>query len=48
MPKVALLFQYFRTKASAEMLFPPLGLASLAAQLHELDYAAQTFETLSN
>jgi hypothetical protein len=33
MPKVALLFPYFRTKASTEMLFPPLGLASLAALL---------------
>jgi hypothetical protein len=48
MPKVALLFPYFRTKASTEMLFLPLGLASLPAQRHELDYAVQTFETHSN
>ena len=48
MPKVALLFPYFCTKASSEMLFLPLGLASLPAQLHELDYVAQTFETHSN
>lgn len=33
MGRVALLFPYFRTRASTEMLFPPLGLASLAAQL---------------
>jgi anaerobic magnesium-protoporphyrin IX monomethyl ester cyclase len=33
MPKVALIFPYFRTKSSTEMLFPPLGAASLSAQL---------------
>ncbi len=34
MPKVALIFPYFRTKSSTEMLFPPLGAASLSAQLN--------------
>jgi len=33
MPKVGLIFPYFRTKSSTEMLFPPLGAASLSAQL---------------
>ncbi|MFZ0534653.1 MAG: radical SAM protein [Anaerolineales bacterium] len=33
MPKVALVFPYFRTKSSTEMLFPPLGAACLSAQL---------------
>jgi anaerobic magnesium-protoporphyrin IX monomethyl ester cyclase len=44
MPKVALLFPYFRTKASTEMLFPPLGLASLAAQLHRRDIETRIFD----
>jgi anaerobic magnesium-protoporphyrin IX monomethyl ester cyclase len=33
MSKVGLIFPYFRTKSSTEMLFPPLGAASLSAQL---------------
>jgi anaerobic magnesium-protoporphyrin IX monomethyl ester cyclase len=33
MSKVALVFPYFRTKAPTELLFSPLGVASLAAQL---------------
>ena len=33
MSGVALVFPYFRTRAATEMLFPPLGLAALAAQL---------------
>src|SRR4030067_144257 len=44
MPKVALLFPYFRTKASTEMLFPPLGIASLAAQLHQRNIDAKIFD----
>lgn len=44
MPKVALVFPYFRTKASTEMLFPPLGLASLAAQLHLRDIETRIFD----
>jgi anaerobic magnesium-protoporphyrin IX monomethyl ester cyclase len=44
MPKVALLFPYFRTKSPTEMLFPPLGLASLAAQLHRRDIETRIFD----
>jgi anaerobic magnesium-protoporphyrin IX monomethyl ester cyclase len=44
MPKVALLFPYFRTKASTEMLFPPLGLASLAAQLNQREIECRIFD----
>ena len=33
MSRVALVFPYFRTKALTEMLFPPLGVASLSSQL---------------
>jgi anaerobic magnesium-protoporphyrin IX monomethyl ester cyclase len=33
MSGVALVFPYFRTRAATELLFPPLGLAALAAQL---------------
>ena len=44
MPKVALLFPYFRTKASTEMLFPPLGIASLAAQLHQRNIESKIFD----
>jgi 1-acyl-sn-glycerol-3-phosphate acyltransferase len=36
-PKVAIVFPYFRTRSPMEMLFPPLGAASLAAQLRKLD-----------
>jgi len=35
-PKVAIVFPYFRTRSPMEMLFPPLGAASLAAQLRRL------------
>lgn len=52
MPKVALIFPYFRTKSSLEMLFPPLGLASLAAQLRKRQIDVRifdcTFETFSH
>lgn len=36
MPKVALVFSYFRTRSLTEMLFPPLGLANLTSQLRRL------------
>ncbi len=44
MPKVALIFPYFRTKASTEMLFPPLGAASLSAQLKERHIETRIFD----
>ncbi len=54
MPKVALIFPYFRTKSSTEMLFPPLGAASLLAQLSQrhidtciFDCTFQTFSRVS-
>ncbi len=36
MSDVALVFPYFRTRSRTEILFPPLGVASLAAQLRAL------------
>jgi anaerobic magnesium-protoporphyrin IX monomethyl ester cyclase len=55
MPRVALVYPYFRTKSPTEMLFPPLGLALLASQLHRLgveskifDCTFDTFETIQN
>ena len=51
MHKVALIFPYFRTKSSTEMLFPPLGAASLLAQLNlrhiETRIFDCTFQTFS-
>ncbi len=54
MPKIALLFPYFRTRSDTEMLFPPLGLAYLAAQLKQrkletriFDCTFQTFSEVS-
>jgi anaerobic magnesium-protoporphyrin IX monomethyl ester cyclase len=44
MPKVALLFPYFRTRASTEMLFPPLGLACLSAQLKQRHIETRIFD----
>ena len=44
MPKVALIYPYFRTKAPTELLFTPLGIASLASQLHELGIEAKVFD----
>jgi len=44
MPKVALIFPHFRTKASTEMLFPPLGLAYLAAQLRQRNIDVRIFD----
>lgn len=40
-PKVAIVFPYFRTRSASEILFPPLGAASLSAQLRKLDIRAQ-------
>jgi anaerobic magnesium-protoporphyrin IX monomethyl ester cyclase len=36
MNRVAIIFPYFRTRSLNEMLFSPLGAASLASQLHHL------------
>ena len=54
MSRVALVFPYFRTRAATEMLFPPLGAATLAAQLRRrgidtrvFDGTFGTFEQLS-
>jgi anaerobic magnesium-protoporphyrin IX monomethyl ester cyclase len=44
MPKVALVFPYFRTRALTETLFPPLGAANLLAQLHRLGVEARVFD----
>ncbi len=44
MPKVALVFPYFRTRSHTEMLFPPLGLAWLAAQLAQYGLESRTFD----
>ena len=44
MPKVALIFPYFRTKSSTEMLFPPLGIASLLAQLNQRQIETRIFD----
>ena len=42
--RVALVFPYFRTKTPTELLFPPLGLAALAAQLRRLGVEARVFD----
>jgi len=54
MPRVALVFPYFRTRAPTEMLFAPLGVAALAGQLRKrgvdtrvFDGTFSTFEQLS-
>ena len=44
MSKVALVFPYFRTKAPTEMLFSPLGVASLAAQLRQRGIETRIFD----
>ena len=44
MSKVALVFPYFRTRVSTETLFPPLGAASLVAQLRRLGVEARVFD----
>jgi anaerobic magnesium-protoporphyrin IX monomethyl ester cyclase len=44
MSKVALVFPYFRTKAPTEMLFSPLGVASLTAQLRQHGIETRIFD----
>ncbi len=44
MPKIALIFPYFRTRSATEMLFPPLGLANLAAQLKKRQLETRIFD----
>jgi anaerobic magnesium-protoporphyrin IX monomethyl ester cyclase len=44
MPKVALVYPYFRTHSATEMLFPPLGAASLAGQLHSIGVETRIFD----
>jgi len=44
MPRVALVFPYFRTRAATELLFPPLGAATLAAQLRRLGIDTKVFD----
>jgi len=44
MSRVALVFPYFRTRAATEMLFPPLGAATLAAQLRRLGVETRVFD----
>jgi anaerobic magnesium-protoporphyrin IX monomethyl ester cyclase len=42
--KVALVFPYFRTHARTEILFPPLGAASLTSQLRRLGLDSRVFD----
>jgi len=42
--RVALVFPYFRTRSATELLFPPLGLAALAAQLRRLGLDTRVFD----
>ncbi len=44
MSRVALVYPYFRTKSANELLFPPLGAAGLASQLHELGIETRIFD----
>ena len=44
MPKVALIFPYFRTRAATELLFAPLGVATLAGQLRKLGIETKVFD----
>lgn len=44
MPRVALVYPYFRTHAPTEILFTPLGVASIAAQLHQLGIEIRVFD----
>jgi anaerobic magnesium-protoporphyrin IX monomethyl ester cyclase len=50
--RVALVYPYFRTRSSNELLFPPIGVAALASQLHVIGMNARifdcTFSTLKN
>ncbi len=44
MSKVALVFPYFRTRSLTEMLFPPLGAASLAGHMRKLRIETRIFD----
>ena len=44
MPRVALVYPYFRTRSMNELLFPPLGAASLAGQFHALGIETRIFD----
>jgi len=44
MPRVALVYPYFRTRSPTELLFPPLGAASLASQLHKHGIETKIFD----
>ena len=44
MSRVALVYPYFRTRSSTELLFAPLGVAVLASQLHILGVKARIFD----
>jgi len=44
MSRVALVYPYFRTRTSTELLFVPLGVAYLASQLHRLGVEARIFD----
>ena len=44
MSRVAMVFPYFRTKSPMEILFPPLGAASLAGQLRKLRIETRIFD----
>ncbi|MDI6719732.1 MAG: radical SAM protein [Methanomicrobiales archaeon] len=51
-PAVALIYPYFRENDPVDLLFPPLGIASLASQLREFGIPTRifdcTFETFSD
>jgi anaerobic magnesium-protoporphyrin IX monomethyl ester cyclase len=44
MSRVALVYPYFRTREATELLFAPLGVAYLAAQLHAAGIEAKIFD----
>lgn len=44
MSRVALVYPYFRTRAATELLFAPLGVAYIAAQLHRVGIEAKVFD----
>lgn len=44
MPRVALVYPYFRTRSANELLFPPLGEATLASQFHTLGIETKIFD----
>ncbi len=42
--RIAIVFPYFRTHSAGEILFPPLGAATLAGQLRKLGLPARIFD----